>query len=30
MLDLTKLEDTGFTPRDQWEALGEYLAASQP
>ena len=30
VLDLTKLEATGFTPRDQWEALGEYLAASQP
>lgn len=30
VLDMTKLEATGFTPRDQWEALGEYLAASQP
>ncbi|WMY78064.1 bifunctional dTDP-4-dehydrorhamnose 3,5-epimerase family protein/NAD(P)-dependent oxidoreductase [Citricoccus sp. I39-566] len=30
VLDLAKLEATGFTPRGQWEALGEYLAASRP
>ncbi|MEW1979526.1 bifunctional dTDP-4-dehydrorhamnose 3,5-epimerase family protein/NAD(P)-dependent oxidoreductase [Citricoccus sp. NPDC079358] len=29
VLDLSKLEASGFTPRDQWEALEEYLAASQ-
>ncbi|MGW9552386.1 sugar nucleotide-binding protein [Citricoccus zhacaiensis] len=29
VLDLSKLEASGFAPRDQWEALEEYLAASQ-
>ncbi|REE03770.1 dTDP-4-dehydrorhamnose reductase [Citricoccus muralis] len=27
VLNLTKIEASGFTPRDQWEALEEYLAA---
>ena len=30
VLDLAKLEATGFTPRDQWTALEEYLADSWP
>ncbi|GAA1131414.1 bifunctional dTDP-4-dehydrorhamnose 3,5-epimerase family protein/NAD(P)-dependent oxidoreductase [Citricoccus alkalitolerans] len=30
VLDLAKLEATGFTPRDQWTALEEYLADSRP
>ncbi len=27
VLDLSKLEATGFSPRDQWEALEEYLTS---
>lgn len=30
VLDLTKLEATGFTPRDQWQALEDYLGDSRP
>ncbi|WP_413543922.1 sugar nucleotide-binding protein [Citricoccus nitrophenolicus] len=30
VLDLAKLEATGFTPRDQWEALEDYLEDSRP
>ncbi|MGM7668526.1 sugar nucleotide-binding protein [Microbacterium sp. A93] len=30
VLDLAKLEATGFAPRDQWEALEEYLSVSLP
>lgn len=29
VLDLGKLESTGFTPRDQWVALAEYLVDSR-
>ncbi|MFC7400973.1 dTDP-4-dehydrorhamnose reductase [Citricoccus sp. GCM10030269] len=29
VLDLSKLEATGFSPRDQWDALEEYLAEAE-
>ncbi|GAA4776915.1 bifunctional dTDP-4-dehydrorhamnose 3,5-epimerase family protein/NAD(P)-dependent oxidoreductase [Citricoccus nitrophenolicus] len=30
VLDLARLEATGFTPRDQWQALADYLEDSLP